>query len=55
MQERYNKRMKWNSVKLEDAIVSQRFKHDVISQTGGVFIYRAGMESHTQCISETGH
>jgi hypothetical protein len=30
MQARYNKRMKWNSKKLEDAVSSQKFKHDTI-------------------------
>ena len=30
MQARYNKRMKWNSKKLEDTAISQKFKHDMI-------------------------
>jgi hypothetical protein len=30
LQARYNKRMKWNSKKLEDTVISQKFKHDVI-------------------------
>jgi len=30
MQERLKKRVKWNSKKLEDAIISQKFKHDMI-------------------------
>jgi len=30
MQERFKKRMKWNSRKLGGAIISQKFKHDMI-------------------------
>jgi hypothetical protein len=30
MQERCKKRMEWNSKKVEDAIISQKFKHDII-------------------------
>ena len=30
MQERFKKRVKWNSKKLEDVIISQKFKHDMI-------------------------
>jgi hypothetical protein len=30
MQERYNRRTKWNSERLEDAVVNQKFKHVVI-------------------------
>jgi hypothetical protein len=50
MQEaRYNERMKWNSEKLEDAVISHKFKHDndkKISETGRVLRYTPGMESH---------
>jgi hypothetical protein len=30
MQARYNKRMKWNSKKLEDTVISQKCEHDTI-------------------------
>jgi hypothetical protein len=36
MQERYNKRTKWNRENLEDAILSQKFKHGMIRRAASV-------------------
>jgi hypothetical protein len=50
MQERYNKRAKWNSENLEDVIVSQKLKHGMIRrlvrQAESSDIRAAGMESY---------
>ena len=55
MQERYNKRTKWNNENLEDAIVSQTFKHGMIRRLGRE-TESSGIQqewSHTNtCISE---
>lgn len=51
---RCNKRTKWNSETLKDAIISQKLKHGVIKilVRQAVLRYTAGMESYKICTSE---